>query len=110
MRILGFLILNSLALMITAFIVPGVAFEGYMSLLVAAVVIGILNTFIKPIVQILTLPITFVTLGLFALVLNAAFFLIAAQLTPGFTVDGFLPALIGSLVLSLVSTFLGMLK
>lgn len=110
MRLIGFLILNSLALMITAYLVPGVVFDGYLPLVVAAIVIGILNTFIKPFVQILTLPITFLTLGLFALVINAAFFLLAAQITPGFSVENFISALIGSVVLSLVSTFLGMLK
>lgn len=110
MKILGTIIVNTLALMITATFVSGVSYDSYIALIVAAVVIGLLNTFIKPIVKILTFPITLMTLGIFAFILNAAFFALAAQLTDGFYVDGFVPALIGSLVLSIVSALLGIMN
>lgn len=109
MKLIGFLLVNTVALMVTSYVVPGVGFDDYLSMVVAAIVIGAINTFIKPVVKLLTLPITFVTLGLFSFVLNVAFFFLASYLTPGFTVEGLIPAIIGSLVLSIVSTFLGML-
>ena len=110
MKLLGFFLVNALALLVTANLVPGVEFESYAALVVAAIVIGVINTFVRPLVKLLTLPITFVTLGLFSLVVNAFMFFLAASLTSGFTVDGFIPAFIGSIVMSLVSTFLGMFK
>ena len=75
----------------------------------AAVVLGILNSIIKPILLILTLPVTIITFGLFIFVLNAAMVLLASQLVEGFYVENFLAALIFSLVLSIVSYFLSKL-
>lgn len=109
MKLIGFLIINSIALLLTAYLVPGFVLETYTAAGVAAVVIGVINTFIKPIVKIITLPITFLTLGLFALVLNIVFLYAASYITPGFTIETVFAAVIGSIVLSLISSFLGML-
>lgn len=79
-----------------------------MTALVLAVVLGVLNAFIKPIFVVLTFPITVLTLGLFALVLNALFILVAAAIVPGFQVDGFWWALIFSIVLSFINAIFGM--
>lgn len=108
MKLIGFLLVNMVALLITAYLVPGFTLETYQAAAVAAIVLGVINTFIKPIVQLITLPITFLTLGLFAIVLNLAFLFLAAQITPGFSIDTLLAAVIGSIVLSLVSSFLGL--
>lgn len=109
MFLIGFLLINTLSLLITAYIVPGFEVENFWAALVAAVVIGVINTFVRPIVSLITLPITILTLGLFSFVLNIVFIYLAAYLTPGFEIVGLVPAIIGSIVLSLISTFLGML-
>ncbi len=109
MKILGSLVINTVALLITAYLIPGFVVENLVAAVVAAFVIGVINTFIKPILQIIALPITFMTLGIFALVLNILLLWAAAYITPGFSIDGFLTAVIGSIVLSLTSAFLNLL-
>lgn len=109
MRLIGYLLINTLALLITAYLIPGFIVANFSSAVVAAVVIGVINTFIKPILKLITLPITFLTLGLFSLVLNVLLLIAAAYITPGFDIQGIMPAILGSLVLSLVSSFLGLL-
>jgi|SRR3989344_2967597 len=109
MKILGSLVINTVALLITAYLIPGFVVENLIAAVVAAFVIGVINTFIKPILQIIALPITFMTLGIFALVLNILLLWAAAYITPGFSIDGFLTAVIGSIVLSLTSAFLNLL-
>lgn len=109
MKLLGQLVINTAALLITAYIVPGFIVANFTAAIVAAVVIGVINTFIKPLIHLITLPITFLTLGLFALVINVLLLLGAAYITPGFEINSFTTALIGSIVLSLVSAFLGLL-
>lgn len=99
-------IINALALYIVAHIVPGIELQSFTAALVAIVVISLVNVLVKPILFLLTLPITVVTLGLFTLVLNGGMLLLAGNLTPGFRVDGFGSAFIGSLLLSIVSTLL----
>ena len=74
--------------------------------LILAVVLGVINTFIRPIILILTLPLTIITLGLFSLVINALLIMLAAVVVPDFAVDGFLTALLFSIVLSLLNAFL----
>lgn len=98
---------GAVALFLTANIVPGVSYTDFTALLVATIVIGIVNTFIRPILKLVTLPITIITFGIFALVINAATFWFAAWLVPGFEVSGIVPAFIGALVLSIVSTIIG---
>jgi putative membrane protein len=109
MRILVKLLVNAFAVMVAAYLLPGVRVAGYFDALVVAVVLGILNTVVRPTLHFLALPITIVTLGLFSLVINALVVLMGDYLIPGFSVDGFWWALGFSLVLSLVSSFLNSL-
>lgn len=95
---------NALGLILIAEFVPGINVDGFYAALIAAIVLGILNAIAKPVLLVLTLPITIITLGLFALVINALLFLFAASFLEGFSVDGFWYALLGSLLMSLVST------
>lgn len=97
---------SAAAVGVAAYLIPGVEVT-LVGALIAAVVIGIINAFIKPVLSILTLPLTIVTLGLFSLVLNALLVLLVAQVVPGFTVAGFWPALFFSIVLSLVNAVFG---
>ncbi len=99
-------LLTALALVITANLVPGFVVTSFIAALLAAVVLGLVNAVIRPILVLLTLPITFVTLGLFLLVINALTIWLAGAITPGFQVLGFLPALLGSIVLTIVATVL----
>ena len=90
-------------LAIAAWIVPGIRVAGPGTLALAALLMGFVNAFIRPIIVVLTLPITIVTLGLFLLVVNAAMFGLVAFALPGFFVSGFLPALFGWLIVVFVS-------
>ncbi len=99
-------LVSTAAILISAYILPGVHISGFSTALVVAVVLGIINAVIKPILIILTLPINILTLGLFTLVINALIIILTADLVPGFKVDGFLWALLFSIVLSLVNSFL----
>ena len=100
-------ILNTLALFLVVTIVPGFTYRDWISLAIAAAVLGLLNAIVKPILFVLTLPITVVTLGLFLLVLNAIMLWITAWLVPGFGIEGFGWAIVGALVLSIVSLVTG---
>lgn len=91
------------AILIASYIVDGIQVEGFLSALFAAGVLGILNAIVRPVVLILTLPITFLTLGLFFFVINAGMLKLASGVIPGFHVLGFWPAVFGSLLISLVS-------
>lgn len=103
------LLLNTLALIITAYIVPGINVSTFTSALLAAIVLGVINTFIKPVLVLLTLPLTILTLGLFIFVVNAIMLRITTLFVPGFTVDGWIPAILGAIVLSIASTILSTL-
>lgn len=100
-------LVSGLAILVTAYLLPGVHVLSFTSALVAAVVLGVINAFIKPILIILTLPINILTLGLFTFVINALVIILTANLVPGFKVDGFWWALAFSIVLSLINSFLG---
>ena len=91
------------ALLLIARLVPGVSVDSLYTALVVAVLLGLINITIKPLLLLLTLPLTLITLGLFALVVNAALFWFVATFVEGFSVDGFVPAFIGALILSLVN-------
>lgn len=99
--IISWLILT-LAIIITSLLLPGVAVSGIGSALLAAMVLGLINTFIKPIFIILTLPINILTLGLFTFVINALLILLASSIVPGFAVRNFWWALLFSLILSVI--------
>ena len=96
-------LIYALVIMLVAWIVPGISVDGFGSALVAIIIIALINAIIRPIVMFITLPINFITLGLFTFVINALLLLLAGYVSPGFEVDGFWSALLGSLLLSLVS-------
>jgi putative membrane protein len=96
-------LLSAVALLAVAHLYSGVQVQNFTSALIAAFVIGLLNTVVRPILVILTLPVTVVTLGLFLFVINALMFWAAASLLDGFQVTGFGAALLGSLIYSLLS-------
>jgi putative membrane protein len=97
------LLATTLAVIITTYLLPGVHVTSFLIALLVAVVLSFFNAFLKPLLVILTLPITIITLGLFLLVINALIIILTAAVVPGFDVDGFLWALAFSIILSLVS-------
>ena len=97
------LLINALGLWLASAIVPGVSIVGTGTLILAALLMGVVNALVKPIAFLLTLPITIVTLGVFLLVLNAALFALVAWMLPGFSVSGFWAALLGWLIVTVVS-------
>ncbi|MFT0545026.1 phage holin family protein [Allopusillimonas ginsengisoli] len=109
MELLLVWLLNAVALLIVAYILPGINVASFGSALIAALVLGLLNTLVKPVLILLTLPITIVTLGLFLLVLNALVFWFAGSVLKGFQVSGFWWAMLGAFVYSIVSSLLSRL-
>ncbi len=103
-------LLSAMAIMVSSYLLPGVKLEGFLPALVVAVVLGIINAVIKPILILLTLPINILTLGLFTLVINAVLILLASSLVSGFKVDGFWWAMAFSIVLFIINTALGLRK
>ena len=103
MGILLVWILNAIALWLLAALVPGVQVQDPLHAFIAAVVLGLVNALVKPLLVILTLPITVLTLGLFLLVINALLFWGVGSLLPGFHVDGFWWAMLGALVYSVLT-------
>ncbi len=109
MRLLLVWILNAIALLAVAYLYPGVQIQDWQAAAVAALVLGLVNAVIKPILIILTLPVTILTLGLFLLVINALLFWAVASLLPGFNVGGFGAAFLGALLYSVITWLLSML-
>lgn len=109
MRLLVRIVVNALALLAVAYLVPGVAVTGFWGAVVAAIVLGVVNAVIRPILLLLSLPLTIVTLGLFAFVINALLFWFVGHLNIGLVVSGFGAALVGSIVLAIVSWVLSAL-
>jgi putative membrane protein len=97
------LLLSAVAVVIGAYVIPGVTVNGYVTALIVALIMSLLNVTVKPMLTILTIPITILTLGLFLLVINVIIIYITDALISGFNVSGFLPALLFSLVVSLVN-------
>ncbi len=106
MNILLHWLISALAILVAAFLIPGVQIS-IISAFVLAVVLGLINITLKPILFVLTLPVTILTLGLFSLVLNALLIMLAAFIVPGFIVAGFWSALLFALVLSLINLLFG---
>jgi putative membrane protein len=96
-------LLSALSLVIVAHVVPGFQISGLASALIAAIVIGFVNGTLGFLLKIITFPLTILTLGIFWLVINALMLKVAAALVPGFRIEGFLPAFLGAIVLSLVN-------
>ncbi len=103
------LIVNALALYAVAYLVPGVAVTGFMGALIAALVLGIVNAVVRPILIIMSLPLEILTLGLFTFVINAVLFWVVGHLGIGLDVRNFGAAFIGALVLSIISFLLSQL-
>lgn len=108
MKLLLRLVISTLAVLVASKIVPGVFVEDTGTAIVIAIVLGLLNTFLRPVLQILALPITILTLGLFYFVVNVFIIYLATYLISGFQVDGFISALFFGLAVSVVSAVLGM--
>jgi len=107
MRFISHILVNAFLLWIVAQLVPGIHFDGSIgALLLLGLIFGIVNAIIKPILLLLTPPLTIMTLGLFALVINALMLLLTSALSASYSVDGFFPALLGSIVISILSTVL----
>lgn len=99
-------VVGAVAIGLAAYLLPGVEVT-LLGALVLAVVLGLINVFIKPLIFVLTLPLTIVTLGLFSLVINALLIMLAAYVVPGFTVTGFWPAFFFAILLSLINAVFG---
>lgn len=97
----------TVAVWVATRLVPGVEYEGWASLLLAAMVLGFLNSLVKPVLLVLSLPFVIMTFGLFVLIINALVLMLASKLVEGFHVAGFWPAMGASLIISLVSMLLG---
>jgi putative membrane protein len=100
------LLVSALAAMLSAYLLPGVKIDNFITALILALVLAILNLLVKPVLIILTLPVTVVTLGLFLLVINAIIILLAARLVSGFRVDGFWWALLFSIVMTIINSIM----
>jgi len=106
MQLIIRLIISTLAVLVTDLLLRGVHADDFVTGLLVAVVLGLLNTFLKPLLILLTLPVTLITMGLFLLVINAGLVMLAARIVPGFVVESFWWALGFSIVLSIVQGFL----
>ncbi|MCO5400949.1 phage holin family protein [Ralstonia soli] len=109
MRLLAVWVINALALLLVAYLLQGIHVNGFGSALIAALVLGLVNTLIRPILVILTLPVTLLTLGLFIFIINALLFLFVGNLLAGFQVASFGAALLGSILYSVISWLLSSL-
>lgn len=106
MRLLIRWLINALSLLVVAYIVPGFELHGLGAALIAAIVFGLVNATLGLVLKVVTFPLTILSFGLFLIVINAIMLKMAASVTPGFAVHTWTAALIGAIVLSLVSTFL----
>ncbi|MEK7521578.1 MAG: phage holin family protein [Patescibacteria group bacterium] len=106
MQLVFILIANALAILATAYLIPGIEVSNFMTAVLAALVLGLFNVFLRPILSFLALPANLLTLGLFSWVISAFLLWLTGRVVGGFDVNGFLPALIGGVVIAFVSTFL----
>lgn len=109
MRLLLVWLINAIALFVLPYVLSGIQIKGFGSAMIAALVLGLVNALIRPILVILTLPVTVLTLGLFIFVINALLFLFVGKLLSGFVVDSFGTALLGSILYSVISWLLASL-
>ncbi len=109
MQLIVIWILNALALLTVAYVLPGITVDGFSSALIAALILGLVNTLVRPLLILLTLPVTVVTLGLFILVINGLLFWFAGSVLKGFEVSGFWVGVAGALLYSIFSSVLAML-
>lgn len=109
MRLLLIWLCNALALLAVAYLLPGVHVDGLASALIAALVLGLVNTLLRPLLILLTLPVTVLTLGLFVLVINGLLFWFAGSVLNGFSVSGFWVGVMGALLYSILSSLFSLL-
>jgi putative membrane protein len=102
-------LVSAIAVLLASYLIPGVVVSTFWWALVVALVLGIVNAVIKPILVLLTLPINILTLGLFTLVIDAVLVLLVSAIVPGFHVSGFWPALFFSITLSIINLLFGLL-
>ena len=102
-------LVTAIAILLAAYLIPGVDVT-ILGAVVLAVVLALINIFVKPVITLLTLPINIVTLGLFSLVINALLIMLAGAIVPGFAVDGFWPAFFFAILLSLITALFGTMK
>lgn len=102
-------IVMTLAILVVSYILPGISVSGFWTALLVALVLGILNAFVKPILVFLTFPINILTLGLFVFVINAILVMLAAAVIPGFEVDNFWWALLFGIILSVILSLLSLI-
>jgi putative membrane protein len=103
MRLLLTWLINALALLALKYIMPSITVDSFVTALIVAVVLGFINTLIRPIFVILTLPVTILTLGLFIFVINGLLFWAVGSFVPGFHVDGFWSGVFGAIIYSIIS-------
>lgn len=103
MKLITRIALTALALLVVSYLIPGVVIVGLYPAIISAGILGILNAIVRPILIILTLPITILSLGLFIFVINASLFYFTSSFIDGFSVTGFFPALLGSILVSIIS-------
>lgn len=104
------LLITTLAVIITAYVLPGIVIQNMLAAIVVAVILGVVNALLKPILLILTLPINIVTLGLFTFIINGAMVLLTSSIVHGFHVKNLLWAILFSIIISLISSFLNALS
>lgn len=111
MRLLFRWLLNAGGLMLIAYYVPGISVTSFYTALMAALVLGLINALLRPLILLLTLPVNVITLGFFTLVVNAVLFWLTATIVKGFNVTGFWPAFLGALLMCIISWVVsGLLK
>ena len=106
MNILAKWILFAFLIMAIAWAIPGINVSSFVSALIVVVILGLINLFVRPLVSFISLPINFLTLGLFSFVINALMLLLTARLVSGFDIDGFWSAFFGALILSIIAPFI----
>lgn len=110
MRLILNLLIRTIAVLAAAYIIPGVTVVDYQTAIIIAIVLGVLNTFVKPVITFLTLPLTILTLGLFTFVVNLLMLYIAVWLIPGFGIQSILSAIGFGITISLINSFLSKLS
>ncbi|MCD7740193.1 MAG: phage holin family protein [Candidatus Gastranaerophilales bacterium] len=96
-------VLFAILIMFIAWVIPGISITGFISALFVVIIMSLVNMFIKPLVNIVALPLNVFTLGIFSLIINALLFLLVAKFSPGFKIDGFLSGFFGALILSVAT-------
>jgi putative membrane protein len=109
MKLITKLLINILALFVVSYLIPGFIFDGILSMTVTSIVMGAVNTFIRPVIQILFLPLSIVTVGITAFLINVLLLWGISYIVPGFEISNFWTAVLASIVLTLVSMFLNRL-